>query len=368
MNEGTVSVLVVDDSAVVRQLITSLLTSDPMFRVTTASDPLVAMTKMKQSRPQVIILDLEMPRMDGLTFLKRIMAVDPVPVVVCSGHAQPGTKRALRALEAGAVDIALKPRVSLGGTIEDTTLVDVVRAAAQARIGPRRSASPTLIGLGEGEPARREVSGLHFMASRSLVPKVVAMGASTGGTEALRDVLQAMPADAPGIVVVQHMPEGFTAAFAEHLNSMCQIDVTEARHGDVITPGKAFIAPGNRHLRVVRRPGQLVIELSDEPPVSRHRPSVDVLFRSVAQASGPHAVGVIMTGMGADGAQGLLEMKRAGAATIAQDEASCIVFGMPKEAIDLGAVDVVLPLRRIALGVLRRSAGASRSQILRDEV
>jgi two-component system chemotaxis response regulator CheB len=365
----TISVLVVDDSAVVRQLITGLLAVDPSFKVTTASDPVVAMAKMKQSRPQVIILDLEMPRMDGLTFLKRIMSIDPIPVVVCSGHAQPGTKRALRALEAGAVDIALKPRVSLGGTVEETTLVDVVRAAAQARIGPRRSASPTLIGLGEAEPARRDLSGPHFIAppSRAGVLKVVAMGASTGGTEALRDVLQAMPPDAPGIVVVQHMPEGFTAAFAEHLNSMCQIDIHEARHGDVVTPGHALIAPGNRHLRVVRRPGQLVVELSDDPPVSRHRPSVDVLFRSVAQAAGPHAVGVIMTGMGADGAQGMLEMKRAGAATIAQDEATCIVFGMPKEAIDLGAVDVVLPLRRIALGVLRRSAGASRSQLLVGE-
>jgi two-component system chemotaxis response regulator CheB len=361
MTPATISVLVVDDSAVVRQLITSLLSADPTFRVTAASDPLVAMTKMRQSRPHVIILDLEMPRMDGLTFLKRIMAVDPIPVVVCSGHARPGTKRAMRALEAGAVDIALKPRVSLGGTVDDTALVDVVRAAAQARLGPRRVASPTLIGLGEAAAARPEPPPVRPAAARGSTQKIVAIGASTGGTEALRDVLQAMPADAPAIVVVQHMPEGFTAAFAEHLNSICQIDVSEARSGDVISPGRAFIAPGNRHLRVVRRPGQLVVELSDTPPVSRHRPSVDVLFRSVAESSGSHAVGVIMTGMGADGANGLLEMKRAGAVTIAQDEATCIVFGMPKEAIDLGAVDLVLPLRRIALGILARAAGAPRS-------
>jgi two-component system chemotaxis response regulator CheB len=346
-----VSVLVVDDSAVVRQLMTTLLGAEPDLRVVTASDPMVAMAKMRQSRPHVILLDLEMPRMDGLTFLKRIMAVDPIPVVVCSGYAEPGTNRALRALEAGAVDVALKPRVSPGGTIEDTTLVDIVRAAAQARLGPRRPATPTLIGLGEVPPAKAARAPTPPLPSQRLV----AIGASTGGTEALRDVLKAMPPDAPGIVIVQHMPQGFTAAFADHLDAVCKITVREARSGDQIQPGLALVAAGNRHLRVVRRGPHLVAEIGDEPPVSRHRPSVDVLFRSVARVAGANAVGVIMTGMGDDGADGLLEMRLAGAATIAQDEATCVVFGMPKEAIDRGAVDVVLPLARIAQGILRRS-------------
>jgi two-component system chemotaxis response regulator CheB len=355
---ATLSVLVVDDSAVVRQVMTGLLASEPSFAVTTASDPVVAMAKMKQHRPHVILLDLEMPRMDGLTFLKRIMATDPLPVVVCSGFAEPGTKRALRALEAGAVDIAAKPRVSLAGTVDDGGLIDIIRAAAQARMGPRRSASRTLIGLGPEALALREAKPAPLSGGPGSA-LVVALGASTGGTEALREVLQGMPPDAPGILVTQHMPQGFTAAFADHLDDVCKIEVREARDGDRIRPGLALIAPGNRHLRVVRRGSELVAELSDGPPVSRHRPSVDVLFRSVAQAAGPQAVGVLLTGMGADGAEGLLEMKRAGAATIAQDEATCIVFGMPKEAIDRGAVDVILPLRRIAWGILARVPGAA---------
>jgi two-component system chemotaxis response regulator CheB len=353
-----VEVLVVDDSAVVRQLMSGLLSPEAGFHVTTASDPVVAMAKMRRQRPHVILLDLEMPRMDGLTFLKQLMSTDPLPVVVCSGFAEPGTKIAMRALAAGAVDIVPKPRVSASGATEDNGLLDVVRAAAQARVRPQRPtgttgqlrAYPTEPGV---QRKRATLSGIPA-AFRAASDTIVAIGASTGGTEALREILAAMPVDGPGIVVVQHMPAGFTAAFAEHLNGMCKIAVREAVPGDRVTPGCALIARGNRHLLLRRRGPELVVDLVDGPPICRHRPSVDVLFRSVAAVAGPRAVGVILTGMGADGAEGLLEMKRAGASTIAQDESTSVVFGMPKEAIDRGAVDVVLPLPKIAAGILQR--------------
>jgi two-component system chemotaxis response regulator CheB len=357
-----IDVLVVDDSAVVRQLMCTLLGPDVGVRVATASDPVVAMAKMRRHRPQVILLDLEMPRMDGLTFLKQIMATDPLPVVVCSGFAEPGTMLAMRALAAGAVDVLPKPRVSASGLAEDHGLLDVVRAAAQAKVGPPRVLRPrttTLPGIAipaspkrlpERPAPRTSVTGSFRVATDA----IVAIGASTGGTEALRDILRALPFDAPGIVIVQHMPAGFTAAFAEHLNAQCRIEVLEASPGDRVIPGRAIVARGNRHLTVQRRGFDLVVELGDEAPVCRHRPSVDVLFHSVADVVGPNAVGVILTGMGADGAAGLLEMKRAGAPTIAQDEATSVVFGLPKEAIDRGAVDVVLPLSRIAAGILQR--------------
>jgi two-component system, chemotaxis family, protein-glutamate methylesterase/glutaminase len=357
-----IDVLVVDDSAVVRQLMCSLLGPDVGVRVTIASDPLVAMAKMRRHRPHVILLDLEMPRMDGLTFLKQIMASDPLPVVVCSGFAEPGTMLAMRALAAGAVDVLPKPRISPSGAAEDHGLLDVVRAAAQAKVGPPRGQRPrttTLPGVlaplppkrvPERPPARTAATASYRVAT----DPIIAIGASTGGTEALRDILRAMPADAPGIVIVQHMPAGFTTAFADHLNSQCKIEVCEASPGDRVLPGRAIVARGNRHLIVQRRGFELVVDLTDEAPVCRHRPSVDVLFYSVAEAVGPNAVGVILTGMGADGAAGLLAMKRAGAPTIAQDEATSVVFGMPKEAIDRGAVDVVLPLPRIAAGILQR--------------
>ena len=357
-----IEVLVVDDSAVVRQLMCALLGSEVGIHVTTASDPVVAMAKMRRHRPHVILLDLEMPRMDGLTFLKQLMATDPLPVVVCSGFAEPGTMLAMRALAAGAVDVLPKPRVSASGLAEDNGLLDVVRAAAQAKVGPARILRPrttTLPGIlvppvpkrvPARPPARTEVTGSFRLANDA----IVAIGASTGGTEALRDILRALPYDAPGIVVVQHMPAGFTAAFAEHLNAQCKIEVLEAASGDRVIPGRALIARGDRHLVVRRRGFDLVVELTDDAPVCRHRPSVDVLFHSVADRLGSNAVGVILTGMGADGAKGLLAMRRAGAPTIAQDEATSVVFGMPKEAIDLGAVDVVLPLPRIAAGILQR--------------
>lgn len=357
-----IDVLVVDDSAVVRQLMSALLGPQVGVRLATASDPVVAMAKMRRHRPHVILLDLEMPRMDGLTFLKQIMATDPLPVVVCSGFAEPGTMLAMRALAAGAVDVLPKPRISPTGLAEDNGLLDVLRAAAQAKVGPPRVLRPrttTLPGivvpaapkrLPPRPPARTDVTGSFRMANDA----IVAIGASTGGTEALRDILRAMPYDAPGIVIVQHMPAGFTAAFAEHLNASCKIEVLEASPGDRVMPGRALVARGNRHLIVQRRGFDLVVELTDEAPVCRHRPSVDVLFHSVANLLGRNAVGVILTGMGADGSAGLLAMKRAGAPTIAQDEATSVVFGMPKEAIDLGAVDVVLPLPRIAAGILQR--------------
>ena len=304
----------------------------------------------------MILLDLEMPRMDGLTFLRKIMAEDPIPVVVCSGLAGPGTEAGLRALEEGAVEIVTKPKLGVKAFLEESAmmLVDAVRAAARARPRrpPPRSTSPP--------PGRDAVSpAAERAALRLTTDKVVAIGASTGGTEALRELLEALPPDAPGVVIVQHMPEVFTRAFADRLARTCRVEVKEAADGDRVLEGRALIAPGNRHLRLLRSGAHYTVEVADGPLVCRHRPSVDVLFRSVAQAAGPNAVGVILTGMGNDGAQGLLEMRRCGAATLAQDEATCVVFGMPKEAIAAGAADEVLPLPRIATAMLERAARKS---------
>jgi two-component system chemotaxis response regulator CheB len=341
------NVLVVDDSAVVRQALSAIL-GGAGFTVAVASDPLIAMARIRAARPRVIVLDLEMPRMDGLTFLRRLMAEDPIPVVVCSGLAGSGTETALQALAEGAVEVVGKPRLGVREFLHEsaTLLVDAVRAAAVARLRPR-------------VPARRKLTADAVLPAREAPvltvtsDKVVAVGASTGGTEALRHVLEALPADAPGLVVVQHMPALFTRAFADRLDRSCRIEVKEAAHGDRVLEGRALVAPGNRHLLLQRSGAHYTVEVKDGPLVSRHRPSVDVLFRSAAQAAGPNAVGVILTGMGDDGAAGLLEMKRAGAATVAQDEASCVVFGMPREAIARGAVDVVEPLDRIPGAVLR---------------
>jgi two-component system chemotaxis response regulator CheB len=345
-------VLVVDDSAVVRQAL-SLILAQAGMSVSAANDPLIAMEKMRRARPDVIVLDLEMPRMDGLTFLQRIMAEDPIPVVVCSGLAGPGTEVALHALEEGAVDIVAKPRLGVKGFLEDSArrIVHVVRAASEARVR-RRAARPAIARkLGADAVLPRDRAPLRVI--RETTHKVVVVGASTGGTEALRELLVEMPPDAPGIAIVQHMPEVFTAQFAKRLDQACRIEVKEARSDDRLVPGRALVAPGNRHL-VVRRSGALYfVDVVDGPPVSLHRPSVDVLFRSAALAAGPNAVGVILTGMGDDGANGLAEMKAAGARTIAQDEATSVVFGMPREAIMRGAVDEVLPLPRIAATVLR---------------
>ncbi len=347
-------VLVVDDSAVVRQSLTAILGQAPGMTVATASDPLIAFEKMRLKRPDVIVLDLEMPRMDGLTFLRKLMAEDPISVVVCSALVGSGTDEALRAVDEGAVDVIAKPRLAVRDFLEESAvlLVDAVRGAAEARRRPRRPlASPRT-----NADAVLPPPGKH--ALQVTTDKVVAIGASTGGTEALREILEALPPDAPGLVIVQHMPEVFTRAFADRLNQSCRIEVKEAASGDRVLAGRALVAPGNRHTVLVRSGGHYVVDVRDGPLVSRHRPSVDVLFRSVAGSAGPNAVGVIMTGMGNDGAEGLLEMKRAGSITIAQDEATCVVFGMPKEAIERGAVDEVVPLGRIAATLLRRTEAA----------
>lgn len=343
-------VLVVDDSAVVRQALSAILGGAGM-EVAVAADPVIARHKMRVVRPDVMVLDIEMPRVDGLTFLRELMAQEPLPVLVCSGLAGPGTEVALQALEEGAVHVVAKPRLGVKGFLEDSArdLVEAVRGAAQAR--PRRRA-------GRAAPRLRADAILPARRRRPLESttlKVVAVGASAGGTEALRVLLEALPPDAPGLAIVQHMPELFTGAFARRLAEACRVEVKEAADGDWIAPGRALIAPGNRHLAVRRSGAQYLARLLDGPPVSRHRPSVDVLFRSAAQAAGRNAVGVILTGMGDDGAAGLLEMRQAGAHTIAQDEDSCVVFGMPKEAIARGAAVEVLSLDRVAEAVLRRA-------------
>ncbi len=350
----TISVLVVDDSAVVRQVLGAILGQAGGMTVALASDPLIAMDKMRRQRPDVVVLDLEMPRMDGLTFLRKIMAEDPIPVVVCSGVAGEGTEAALQAIDEGAVEVISKPKLAVRDFLEESgvLIVDAVRAAARARVGVRAPRVKPRLGADAvlpPPPAR----GLRLTTD-----KVVAIGASTGGTEALREILEAVPPDAPGTVIVQHMPETFTRAFADRLCRTCRIEVKEAASGDRVTDGRALIAPGNRHMILVRSGAHYAVEVHDGPLVSRHRPSVDVLFRSVACAAGPNAVGVILTGMGDDGADGLLEMRRAGATTLAQDEASCVVFGMPKQAIERGAADHVVPLASVAGAILRRGGGA----------
>jgi two-component system, chemotaxis family, protein-glutamate methylesterase/glutaminase len=348
------NVLVVDDSATVRQVLMAVLPKKRGFNVTVAADPLIAMDKMKKFRPDVILLDLEMPRMDGLTFLQKIMAKNPVPVVVCSGLTGPRTDAAIRALEMGAVDIITKPQIGLRGFLEESAVLleDTVRAAATARV---RKAMTHGSASTKYNNADVVIPYSGATAGPQLRDKIVAIGASTGGTEALLHVLEQMPENCPGIVAVQHMPEGFTAAYARRLNGICRIEVREAADGDKVVAGRAYIAPGNRHTLVRRIGSGYFLEVREGPLVSRHRPSVNVLFRSVAQAAGSSAVGILMTGMGDDGADGLLEMKQAEAFTVAQDEASCVVFGMPREAILRGAVDQVLSLAKIPGAILQNS-------------
>ena len=345
-------VLVVDDSATVRQVLMAVLSEKRGFRVTVAADPIIAIDKMKRFPPDVILLDLEMPRMDGMTFLQKIMSENPFPVVVCSGLTGPRTEAAIRALEIGAVDIITKPKIGIRGFLEESAVLleDAVRAAARARLRParpRRTPSPG------NNTADVVIPPAVLLTATQPRDNIVAIGASTGGTEALLQILLQMPEGCPGIVAVQHMPEGFTSAFARRLDGMCRIQVREAVEGDKVVPGRAYIAPGNRHTLVHRIGSGYFLEVREGPLVSRHRPSVNVLFRSVAQAAGASALGILMTGMGDDGADGLLEMKQAQAFTVAQDEASCVVFGMPREAILRGAVDEILPLSRIPSAILR---------------
>jgi len=352
-NDRRIHVLVVDDSAVVRQVMQTILQSDPDITVSVAADPIIAFSKIEKERPNVVITDLVMPRMDGLTFLRKVMSEMPLPVIVCSEIAHRRTEDAISALQLGAVEVIKKPKLGVRGFLEESKMMfhDVVRSAAQARVLPLPQTVPALrhtsdVVLPLGPIVKQR---LH----RPLGEKIIAVGASTGGTEAIREFLQAMPRGCPGIVIVQHMPEMFTLAFANRLNRDCTIEVKEAADGDRIIPGQALIAPGNRHLLVEQGESGYVARVEDGLFVSRHRPSVDVLFRSVANNVGGSAIGVILTGMGNDGAQGLLEMYNNGAQTIAQDESSCVVFGMPKEAIRLGAASKVVPLSLMAQSVLR---------------
>jgi two-component system chemotaxis response regulator CheB len=347
-----IRVLIVDDSALVRQTLADIIASDPQLEVMgTAQDPFVAAEKMRTEVPDVITLDVEMPRMDGITFLQKLMTQHPIPVVICSSLTERNAQTTLKALEYGAVDIIQKPKLGTKQFFEESrvNICEAVKAAAAARV--RRFAGPRKV-----EPkltADAVIPKVKTQAMIETTEKVVLVGASTGGTEALRVFLEALPPDAPGIAIVQHMPEHFTAAFARRLDGICRVSVKEAVDNDTLITGRVLIAPGNHHMLLKRSGARYFVEIKDGPLVCRHRPSVDVLFRSAARYGGRNCVGVIMTGMGDDGAKGMLEMKEAGARTIAQDERSCVVFGMPNEAIKRGAVDRVIPLENIAAEVLR---------------
>ncbi len=350
-----IRVLIVDDSAVVRQTLSGILSEDPEIEVIgVAADPIIATEKINRDPPDVITLDIEMPRMDGLTFLSTLMEQHPIPVIICSSLAEEGSQTGLRALELGAMEIIQKPRLGTRQFLEESKIriTDAVKAAAQAKIGKKsRSVAP----IREVPPKLNADAILAKPSPNALMEtteKVIVVGASTGGTEALREFLEAFPPDCPGMVIVQHMPEHFTRAFAQRLDGLCAISVKEAENNDTVIRGRALIAPGNRHTLLKRSGARYYVEVRDGPLVSRHRPSVDVLFRSAARYAGKNCVGVIMTGMGDDGARGMLEMKQAGASNIAQDEKTSVVFGMPKEAIKLGGVDRVLPLDAIARATL----------------
>jgi two-component system chemotaxis response regulator CheB len=347
-----IKVLIVDDSAVVRQAMTYILSSDPSIEVVgAAGDPFLAVERMKEVIPDVITLDVEMPRMDGITFLQKIMSQHPLPVVMVSSLTENGSETTFKAMEYGAVDIIQKPRIGVKHFLEESKIIicDAVKAAARAHM---KKAVPKPLHV---QPKLTADAVIPRQASKAMVQtteRVVAIGASTGGTEALKVFLEALPEDAPGTVIVQHMPEHFTRAFANRLNGTCRVSVKEAENDDTVIRGRVLIAPGNKHTLLKRSGARYYVEVRDGPLVCRHRPSVDVLFRSAARYAGRNCIGVIMTGMGDDGARGMLEMKEAGAFTIAQDENSCVVFGMPKEAIKLGAVDSVAPLDHIARVIL----------------
>ena len=352
-----IKVVVVDDSALVRSLLTEIINRQPdMTCVGAAADPLVAREMIRETNPDVITLDVEMPRMDGLEFLSRLMRLRPMPVVMVSTLTEQGADTTLRALEMGAVDFVAKPRIGVSSGLQELAgdIVDKIRVAASAhvkRLPPASGAGAAPAGSGAAEPPRAALP-------RVSTEKIICIGASTGGTEAIREVLMPMPADAPAIVITQHMPPGFTTSFANRLNTLCRISVQEARHGERILPGHAYIAPGGHHLRIDRSGSNYVAVVEDTEPVNRHRPSVEVLFKSAARVLGPNALGIMLTGMGADGAQAMREMKDAGSYNYVQDEASCVVFGMPRMAIQCGAAHEILPLTQIASAVLNRLANA----------
>lgn len=344
----SIEVLVVDDSAVVRQVLREILSEAPDINVyATVSDPIFAMQQMQKKWPDVIVLDIEMPRMDGLTFLRKLMSEQPTPVIICSSLAEKGAELSLQALSAGAIDIVTKPQLGVKDFLQDAkhALWNAIRGAASARLNKRKIEIVKEAGVEKNCAHKPAV--LDLVSMTSTTDRITVIGTSTGGTQALEQILTNLSRTCPGIAVVQHMPEKFTAAFARRLDGLCEVEVKEAETGDRLIPGRVLIAPGGHHLEVQRSGAQYVAKVFRGPAVNRHCPSVDVLFRSAARAAGRNATGIIMTGMGDDGARGLLEMRTAGARTIAQDEASCIVFGMPKEAIGLGAAKEILSLAQI---------------------
>lgn len=349
----SIQVLVVDDSAVVRQVMTAVLNASNDIEVyDTASDPVFALAKLEKKWPDVIVLDIEMPRMDGITFLKKVMEMRPTPVVICSSLAEKGAQLSLNALSAGAVDIVTKPQMGVKGYLQEAEneIRNIVRAAAKSR--PKTAMSLAAQNHKIAPTAPEPAVELDLASMSHTTDRIVAIGSSTGGTIALEKILTKLPRTCPGIVIVQHMPEKFTKAFAERLNSICAIEVAEADSGDRIIPGKALIAPGGQHLEVKRSGGQYITIVKAGPAVNRHCPSVDVLFRSAAKSAQRNAMGIILTGMGNDGAQGLLAMRQSGSRTYAQNEASSVVFGMPKEAIALGGAEKIIDLEEVA-GVIR---------------
>ena len=363
---NAITALIVDDSAVVRKHLAEVLTAGGIQVVATGQDPLFAWPKIQALRPNVIVLDVEMPRMDGISFLRKLMSERPTPVVMCSTLTAAGARTTLQALAEGAVSFVTKPTLGLRDFLGDpgNGLVAAVRTAARAQVGVQRAPPPAAAAVEAstrgpaalampalpappGSPGTRTPAGTPT-AMTETTDHVVAIGSSTGGVQAVETVLRGLPRTAPGIVIVQHMPERFTAAFAERLDGLCAMEVREARDGDRVLPGRVLIAPGGLHMQLQRSGAQYQVSVRDGPPVNRHKPSVDVLLRSVAACAGANALGIILTGMGDDGARGLLEMRRAGAVTAAQDEASCVVFGMPREAIRLGAARDVLGLTQVA--------------------
>ena len=358
-----IRVIVVDDSALVRSLLAEIINRQhDMECIGTANDPLIAREMIRELNPDVITLDVEMPRMDGIDFLGRLMRLRPMPVLMISTLTERGAEVTMRALELGAIDFVAKPRVGVSNGLQElaTQIVDKIRVAsvAQVRRLPTAPAAHAGSPAAHGAPASRPAAAVSLLG-RVSTEKIIAIGASTGGTEAIKEVLTRLPADCPAIVITQHMPPGFTTSFAARLNSLCQITVKEASHGERILPGHAYIAPGGKHFSISRSGANYVAVVDDAPPVNRHKPSVEVLFKSVAACAGRNAYGVMLTGMGADGAVAMREMRDAGSYNFVQDEASCIVFGMPREAIAHGAADEVLPLLQIAQVLLAKLRGGS---------